>query len=37
MMAHGPQICRPQKPRCQECVIKHLCEYFRKRKEAGSI
>ena len=37
MIAHGRQICRPQKPRCQECVIKHLCEYFRKRKEAGSI
>jgi len=37
MIAHGRQICRPQKPRCQECVIKHLCEYFWKRKEAGSI
>lgn len=37
MIAHGRRICRPQKPRCQECVIKHLCEYFRKRKEAGSI
>ena len=37
MIAHGRQICRPQNPRCQECVIKHLCEYFRKRKEAGSI
>jgi len=37
MIAHGRRICRPQNPRCQECVIKHLCEYFRKRKEAGSI
>ena len=37
MIAHGRQICRPQNPRCQECVIKHLCEYFQKRKEAGSI
>jgi endonuclease-3 len=27
MIAHGRNVCRPQNPRCQECVLKHLCEY----------
>lgn len=30
MIAHGRQICRPQNPRCPDCVLNHLCEYFRQ-------
>jgi len=37
MIAHGRQICRPQKPKCQDCVLQHLCEYFRKQREAKRI
>lgn len=31
MIAHGRQICRPQKPKCQDCVLQHSCEYFQKK------
>jgi endonuclease III len=27
---HGRNICRPEKPACQQCCINHFCEYFRK-------
>jgi endonuclease-3 len=37
MIAHGRQICRPQKPKCQECVLRNLCEYFRKQQGAERI
>ncbi len=37
MIAHGRQICRPQKPKCQDCVLKNLCEHFRKQRERERI
>jgi endonuclease-3 len=35
MIAHGRYICRPQNPRCQECALKHLCEYFQRNWATG--
>lgn len=32
MIAHGRNICKPQNPRCQECVLRHLCEYALQQK-----
>jgi endonuclease-3 len=37
MIAHGRQICRPQKPKCQDCVLRNLCEYFRIQQRAERI
>lgn len=37
MIAHGRQICRPQKPKCQDCVLRNLCEYFRIQQGAERI
>ncbi len=31
MIAHGRKICKPQNPRCNECVLKHLCGYALRR------
>ncbi len=31
MIAHGRRICKPQNPRCDECVLKHLCGYALRR------
>ncbi len=31
MIAHGRKICKPQNPRCDECVLKHLCGYALRR------
>lgn len=28
MIAHGRKVCKPHKPLCSECVLKHLCRYF---------
>lgn len=33
MIAHGRSICKPQNPRCQECVLKHLCRYMSQRQK----
>ncbi|SJZ87940.1 DNA-(apurinic or apyrimidinic site) lyase /endonuclease III [Selenihalanaerobacter shriftii] len=27
---HGREICKARKPRCQECPVSHLCDYFLK-------
>lgn len=32
MIAHGRKICKPQNPRCRECVLNHLCEYAGQRR-----
>ncbi len=26
---HGRQICKARKPRCENCIISHLCDYFK--------
>ena len=31
MIAHGRKICKPQNPRCNECVLKQLCDYALRR------
>ena len=28
MLNHGKMICRALKPKCQECLISHACDYF---------
>lgn len=30
MIQHGRTICKPQKPRCQNCILKLLCLYYRR-------
>lgn len=32
MIAHGRKVCKPQRPLCDECVLKHLCRYFQQIK-----
>lgn len=32
MIAHGRKVCKPQNPRCDECALKHLCNYALKRQ-----
>jgi endonuclease-3 len=29
-IAHGREVCRPSKPKCEECCIRRECEYYRK-------
>ena len=29
MIQHGRKICRPQKPKCEECPLRRQCLYFR--------
>ena len=31
---HGREICRP-KPKCEECIINEICEYYTNLKEKG--
>jgi len=33
LILHGRYVCKAQKPRCGECLIKDLCEYKSKRTE----
>ena len=28
LVQHGREICRSQNPRCYDCVLNHLCDYF---------
>jgi len=30
LILHGRYVCRARKPRCDECIIVHLCEYRNK-------
>lgn len=32
-IAHGRAVCRPAKPRCDGCVIRTYCEYFKGRED----
>lgn len=27
---HGRKVCKAQKPRCSECVLKNYCNYYKK-------
>jgi endonuclease III len=29
-IAHGREVCRPSKPKCEVCCIRRECEYYRK-------
>jgi len=30
MIRHGRNICRAQRPRCERCVVRHLCDYLQR-------
>lgn len=32
MVNHGQQTCRPQRPKCDACVIKEYCQFYLKNK-----
>jgi endonuclease-3 len=32
LIKHGREICKARKPRCDECFLNDLCEYFYERK-----
>jgi len=29
MIAHGRNICQAQRPRCERCILAHICDYMR--------
>lgn len=33
LIDHGRKICRAKKPKCGECVINKLCDYYKKAKK----
>jgi len=33
---HGREICRP-KPKCEECIVNGICEYYHKVKEKSTV
>ncbi len=35
MVKFGKEICRPIRPRCWECGLRAICEYFKKRTGSG--
>ncbi len=35
LVMFGRTICRPQKPRCEECPVRNFCEYYKKGWVAG--
>src|SRR6266487_2100375 len=35
MISHGRRVCRAQRPRCAECVLRDLCPYASAGTEAG--
>ncbi len=35
-VAFGQLICKPKKPKCNECPIKEFCKYYRKKINANS-
>lgn len=34
MLQHGQKICR-RKPLCEQCVISHLCDYYKQKVKDG--
>lgn len=33
LIRHGRAICRARNPKCEECQIKHLCDYYQKKEK----
>jgi len=33
VIEHGRQVCKAQRPRCEQCVLQKHCDYFQARKE----
>jgi endonuclease III len=31
LIAHGRMLCRPARPRCEECALNRMCPYWRER------
>lgn len=36
LITHGRQVCRAQRPRCDDCVLRDLCTYSRSASNASS-
>ncbi len=36
LIKHGRSVCKARKPLCEKCVLKGLCDYYKKRKEGLS-
>ena len=32
LIAHGRTLCRPARPRCEECALNRMCPYWRERR-----
>ena len=32
LIAHGRTLCRPARPRCEECALHRMCPYWRERR-----
>jgi endonuclease-3 len=32
MIEHGRKVCKAQRPRCTECVLRQLCQYFQSKR-----
>ncbi len=35
LIRHGRELCRP-KPRCQQCGLRRMCPWYRKRRRSAS-
>jgi endonuclease III len=35
LIAHGRRLCRPARPRCEECALNRMCPYRRRQLAAG--
>jgi endonuclease-3 len=31
LLRHGQQVCVHERPRCQQCVVRDLCDYYQKK------
>ncbi len=34
LILHGRYICKALKPRCEDCIVSHLCKYYKELKKA---
>jgi endonuclease-3 len=37
LIAHGRTLCRPARPRCEECALNRMCPYWRERRSERRI
>jgi endonuclease III len=37
LIAHGRTLCRPARPRCEECALNRMCPYWRERRSERPI